>query len=231
MTTSKVARLAMCTVGLCASALLGVPSADAAPFGPTPYLSAADSPFAGLPFTYFFLEDFDDSALNTPGVTANFAPSAVIITTTVFGSGIDSVGGAGDSMFSFGGPITYTFDAAALGGLPTHAGIVWTDGSDGVTFTAVGPGGPLGTIGPASGFADGGFNGETAEDRFFGFSDPGGILSITINQGGAMEVDHLQYGLLPGVVIPGVPEPATMLLFASGAAGLGFAGWRRQRKS
>src|SRR5690242_6738717 len=40
--------------------------------GPTPYLSRADSPFdlSGLGTT-FFLEDFEDHALNTPGVSVS----------------------------------------------------------------------------------------------------------------------------------------------------------------
>ena len=44
--------------------------AETITFGPTPYLSEADSPFdlSGLETT-FFLEDFEDSKLNTPGVS------------------------------------------------------------------------------------------------------------------------------------------------------------------
>lgn len=38
--------------------------------GPNPYPSAADSPFASLNIPSFQLEDFEDSVLNTPGVTA-----------------------------------------------------------------------------------------------------------------------------------------------------------------
>src|SRR6185295_5549806 len=37
-------------------------------YGPSPYLSAADSPFAGLSLGYYLLEDFEDGQLNTPGV-------------------------------------------------------------------------------------------------------------------------------------------------------------------
>lgn len=57
----------------------------------------------------------------------------------------------------------------------------------------------------AAGFADSGFGGATAEDRFFGCSDPGGILSIHIwNDSGGMEVDHLKYGQLAVVPVPAV---------------------------
>ena len=46
-------------------------SAETIFFGPTPYLSAADSPFdlSGLGTT-FFLEDFEDGELNTPGAAS-----------------------------------------------------------------------------------------------------------------------------------------------------------------
>jgi len=37
--------------------------------GPTPYLSFNDSPFKGLSFSKFFLEDFEDGLFNVPGVT------------------------------------------------------------------------------------------------------------------------------------------------------------------
>lgn len=43
-------------------------------FGPTPYLSAADSPFS-LSSPGLLLEDFEDGALDTPGVSStNGAP-------------------------------------------------------------------------------------------------------------------------------------------------------------
>jgi hypothetical protein len=169
------------------------------------------SPFNGLTFAYFHLETFEDHLFNTPGVTAN----AGGVTSVVFGpSSHDSVdaddgvfdnsGLQGDSYFLGSGAsgITFTFNAGVLGSLPTHAGIVWTDGGGQVTFRAFGPGGVLlGTIGPVSGpgFPDGSFNGTTAEDRFFGVIDDNGISAIFIsNSGGGIEVDHLQYGLYSG---------------------------------
>lgn len=158
--------------------------------GPTAYLSFADSPFDGLSFSYFHLEDFEDHLLNTPGVTG----SAGGVTSVVFGPAIhdsvdfddgviDGSGLDGDSWFSGSGAagVTFTFNAGTLGSLPTHAGIVWTDGAGTVTFKAFGPlNVPLGTIGPVSdaSFPDGGVSGTTAEDRFFGIIAPGGISSI-----------------------------------------------------
>jgi len=52
-------------LAICAS------SAFAQLVGPTPYLSDADSPFAGLGLSSFYLEDFEDSALKVPGVVAS----------------------------------------------------------------------------------------------------------------------------------------------------------------
>ena len=173
--------------------------------GPSPYLSFADSSFNATGFSYFYLEDFEDGAFNTPGAT----PSAGWVVASAAG-GADSVDPGGHSYYSGGTQtnLTITFNAAALGGkLPTHTGIVWTDvgavssGSFGfgdVRFTARDANGvSLGTnIGVHLG------NGSTApfagEDRFFGVVNAGGIssISITMPNSADWEVDHLQYGYL-----------------------------------
>lgn len=221
-----------------AAALIAAPAAVSAQMlGPTPYLQFSDSPFAGISgFSYFWLENFEDHLFNVPGVTA----SAGGVTSVVFGPSIhDSVDGddgvidgsglKGDDFFSFNGAagITFTFNAAALGGLPTHAGIVWTDGVNPITFMAFdGNGNLLGTL--LGNHADNSFNGETAEDRFYGAINAGGIGSIFIsNGGGGIEVDHLQYGQLTASVVP-TPEPATLSLIATGLVGL--VSVRRRRK-
>ncbi|MDA7882034.1 hypothetical protein N9A94_06975 [Akkermansiaceae bacterium] len=118
---------------------------------------------------------------------------------------------------------SFHFNAALLGGLPTHAGIVWTDGS----FSAptqvefFGPGGiSLGVIGPEH-ISDNSFAGETGEDRFFGAINDAGIESFTIRSpGGAnnMSVDHFQLTI--------IPEPT---LFGYGLVLAGFALSRRSR--
>ena len=216
-------------VALCACALLaGSATALAAPIGPTAYLQQSDSPFFGTDFSggYFYLEDFEDHALNTPGATGlTGGPTSITFGPTFHDSvdiddgALDGSGLAGDSWFNGGASTGFSFNAAALGGLPTHVGVVWTDGpfNTPVTFIAMNADGSAisCSIGPSAGFANASFNGETAEDNFFGCIDPGGISKIeVINQfGGGIEVDHLQYGL---AAAPPVPEPATLVLLALG---------------
>lgn len=180
--------------------------------GPTPYLSQADSPFDFNMDGFvnaadmIFLETFEDGSLNTPGVTAS---TGSIIGWAQFTSLVDSVDAddglingtgvtstAGRSLFSSGGAtgITFTFNAAILGELPTHAGIVWTDGSGTITFDAFDADGVLlGTV--SANHADGSNFSTTGEDRFYGVVYSGGIWKIRIrNTLGGIEVDHLQYG-------------------------------------
>ena len=106
------------------------------------YLSAADSPLNTAGLGYFYLEDFEDGLLNTPGVTASAGgptwplyPREYVDSVDADDGVIDGVGHsatAGNSWFSPDGAagITFTFDAGVLGSLPTVAGIVWTDGLD-----------------------------------------------------------------------------------------------------
>ncbi len=151
---------------------------------------------------YFWLETFEDHLFNVPGVTASTGG----VTSVVFGpsihdsvdcddGAIDGSGLLGDSYF--GAPnIRFTFNADVLGSLPTHAGIVWTDGSPNttVTFEAFGAGGAsLGSITAVNG--DTSNNGTTEEDRFYGVIESSGISAIVIRHtSGGLEVDHLQYG-------------------------------------
>jgi len=126
---------------------------------------------------------------------------------------INGFGQAGHAFFHVSGftGITFTFDALALGVLPTHAGLVWTDGSNDVFFEVFHSVGALiGTSGPQT-IAGAGINGLTNEDRFFRFEYAGGIGSISIRHTFAdfnvgIEVDHLQYGLVASVSEPGTPD-------------------------
>ena len=103
--------------------------------------------------------------------------------------------------------------------LPTHAGLVWTDGANALTtmtFEAFDRNGvPLGTV--SGNHADGSITGTTGEDRFYGVSDPGGISRITIitGTGNAQELDHLQFGYAPPV-----PEPSAVMLGLLSVLGL-----------
>ena len=151
--------------------------------GPLPYLSVADSPFTPLGLGTFHLEDFEDGLVNTPGLTADSASFGAS-----FGTLVDSVDGDDDvidgacppescnSLFG-NGQITFTFDAVALGQLPTHVGVVWTDGGTGcdVTFEAFDAADvSLGTASAAA-LGDDSNLGTTAEDRFFGVVAPDGV--------------------------------------------------------
>lgn len=222
--------------------LLTAAPAFAGAVGPSAYLQFSDSPWDTLPFSYFHLETFEDHLLNVPGVSA----SAGGVTSVVFGPSIhdsvdaddgviDGSGLLGDSYFSASGSagITFSFSSGVLGALPTHAGIVWTDGGAGagVTFKAFGPGAVLlGTI-TAIGVGDGSNSGQTAEDRFFGWTDAGGISAIFIsNTAGGIEVDHLQYGresVGAAVPLPSASVAGLALLGALGTVGI----VRRRRRT
>ena len=199
-------------------------SADPVVFSHGPYLSAADSPFNGSSFSYFFLETFEDALLNTPGVSASGGNAIG------WDQYVDSVegGSSGHSWYSnlTETSFTFTFDAAALGALPTHVGLVWTDigwnaptpyGGP-VSFEAFGPLGTLlGSIGPYW-LGDGMDTGQKVEDTFFGAIYDGGIAAIRIATNNKdWEVDHLQYGAASPAA---VPEPSTILLIGVGAAAL-----------
>lgn len=212
------------TAAAAAVALASQP-AEAALLGPTPYLSAADSPFNPASFSAFYLEDFEDSSINTPGVS--FSTSCISNNPGCFPGGlIDSVGNGGDqtvghSLFAQG-TITITFDAAALGGsLPTAAGLVWTDGNNRIVFEALDQNGiSLGTL--IGDHAGPGFTGETDEDRFYGVTHAGGISRLVISNPPGIEIDHVQYGIASAI-----PEPASWGLMIGGLALVGSAMRRR----
>ena len=137
-------------------------AADLGYLGPTPYLSAADSPFVTTAFG-FCLEDFEDGTFDVPGASGNGSVVGVggLIDSVDGDDGvIDGSGNAGHSYFTGDGAggITITFTDGRANGFPTEVGIVWTDGgfSAPVTFEAFGPTGSppkSGSSGPTEGSA------------------------------------------------------------------------------
>lgn len=229
------AKIAILTIGVALAP--GLARAAATFFGPAAYLQNADSPFSGASFAYFHLENFEDGALNTPGASASSgwivaSPGSLTDSVDADDGAVNGTGTGGRSFYSGGAnsSLTITFNASALGGnLPTHVGIVWTDvgnatptlGFGDVLFSALGANGDaLGNIG-GSLLGDGSAGGATAEDRFFGVSDPTGISQITLSMPGSVdwEVDHLQYGFARAAT---VSEPGSLLLMAA----IFLGGWR-----
>jgi hypothetical protein len=186
------------------SVSLAVTIGSAEVIGPTPYLQLSDSPFDGMTFSYFHVDDMEDGALNTPGVTASvgaaYGPSSITDSVDEDDGAVDGSGTGGYSFFSGNGlaGIQFTFDESVLGTYPTHVGIVWTDGTDDIQFTAYDRYDMV--IGSLTGaHADDNFFGGTGEDRFYGIVSMAGVKSIAIKNsvpGGSagIEVDHIQYG-------------------------------------
>lgn len=237
-------------IGIALGWMLGaVPGAAAAAgalfLAPSPYLSFADSPFADTnQFAYFHLETFESGAFAAPGATPS--PNWTVTSPGPYTDSVDAddgvIDGSGTNARSFysnlvATNLTITFSAGLLGGhLPTHVGIVCTDigkalfGSDGfgdVVFSARdGNGVFLGAItnlnfGNGSSLGSG--PGATAEDRFFGVIDTGGISSISIGVDNSVdwEVDHLQYGYAaPPLRIQWMPPAGVLIAWPTNASGL-----------
>jgi hypothetical protein len=191
-------------------------------YGPSAYTTVADSPFQAGDFTdYFYLEDVEDNAVNTLGLSAT--AHCISGFDCFVGAGItDSVGNGGNGQLGrsiwTNGLTELTFDAVALGGLPTFAGLVWTDGNNPITFEAFDHLGV--SLGILNGnHADGTFAGTLADDRFYGVFAAGGISKLRISNPPGTEVDHIQYGRGLGDSV--VPEPSTWALLITG---FGFAG-------
>lgn len=176
-------------------------------YGPSSYLEKSDSPvdLSGLGDT-FFLEDMEDGKFNTPGIKSYngtvVGPGGNTDSVDEDDGNIDGSGTKGHSLFLGNGAtgITIGFDTSAFGALPTHVGIVWTDGGSKrhVILEAFDADGA--SIGTVEGYdiGDGSNSVTTAEDRFFGVVYDAGVSKIHIyhgNSGGGIEVDHVQYGI------------------------------------
>lgn len=212
-------------------------TANAQFIGPSAYQSASDSPFAGTTFAYSYLEDCEDGSINIVGMSLSggsvLAPGSLTDSVDADDGLIDGLGTAGRSWYSTAGvtSLDVSFDEIALGGLPTHAGLVWTDvgnvfagdfGSTSLTFEAFDESGAsLGAHGPYL-VGDGSVAGDTLEDRFFGFIHLAGIsrIRLSLPNSGDWEVDHIQFAR--------VPEPSSVALLALGGAAVWF--FRRGRR-
>lgn len=207
-------------------------------FGPTPYRSAADSPFPlSGDNSQFFLEDFEDGALNSPGIIQPLLPTTHAqirspgpTTESVDGDGdsaIDGVGNTGyslESNFFIFQPtdpprstslIRLAFARVDLGGLPTYFGFVWTHGISNSTVSIAVFDGAFNNVGRFDSSAIGGDSSGSGDDRFFGVDCAAGIGVVEISSTyetlpSAFQIDHVQYG---GIV----PEP-TGELFEMGFA-------------
>lgn len=199
--------------------------------GPFPYLSSADSPLASAGLASFIIEDFEDGLLNAPGLSASAgvvgAPGDATDSVDGDDGVIDGSGRAGRSWYLGVTTVTFTF-APVAGQYPTHAGLVWTDigavsagvfGTGLVIFEAIAPDGTSIASTPGVTLGDGDILGQTAEDRFFGATNPGGIalLIVTVPDCEDWELDHVQFGI--------IPAPGAAGFAAAGAVRLG----RRRR--
>jgi len=215
-------------------------------FGPTAYLQG--SPIAGsgdTPAGFFdfshpdcvgWIEDFEmgtiDSFLTIDGgpnggilPPNSFSGLAMSVTDSVDGDdgSVDGNGNGGYSYFAKGvQSVTVSFASAVH-----SAGLVFTDGdnaSSSVKLEAFDPlGNSLGVI-DAGDLADDTYTGETAEDRFLGFTDDMtgiGSIMLSINAGDGIEIDHVHWQTAC------VPEPNAQLM--SIFAMLGLIGVRRRR--
>lgn len=194
------------TLVLVAALALALPTRAPAQtlYGPLPYASPADSPL-GDPdsFAWYHLETFEDDLFNTPGVSAStgymVGPCAICDSADSDDGVIDGNGCGRDWWAPGPSGVTFTFDAAVLGHLPTHVGLVWTDGYSNIHFEAFDADGhSLGTRDGSHSGTGWDCAGSANEDRFYGVADPAGIKSVFIQcgmgVGGGIEVDHLQYG-------------------------------------
>lgn len=178
--------------------------------GPTPYTSRADSPFDPAAFG-FCVQDFE-SGVSLVAAGARLWPSGDLLEPGNLTDSVDEddgvIDGSGTGGHSYQsgfdifslllGLVAIEFDPYSRNGLPTEAGMVWTDGAAtaGVVFQAYGPTGEL-LPGPRQPHyhADTSDTGETGEDRFYGVRYPKGIRAIELisTDNTPIEIDHFQF--------------------------------------
>jgi hypothetical protein len=193
------------------------------------YQSAGDSPF-DLAGGGFYLEDFEDGLVNTPGLSTggNGDPFfAVDIIGPPTGVSIDAGGNAARPHTSFSdlvgtdyANIEFSFDAAAIGGLPTQVGLVLTQADivpDDIKLTVY----------DQSLAIAGEFSASLAANKFLGVTFDQGIKTVILETDTPFpgqpffQVDHVQYGAV-------VPEPSAALLLVIGVCSVLYASCPRQ---
>jgi len=207
--------------------------------GPSPYLSAADSPFP-LSNPSFFLEDFEPDEPCVPGDTVicgggKFdAPGArMIYGTPLQGPSIEPNGHSAlatdlgiiiglSSIVAVG----FEFDQNEIGFLPTAIGMVLTDGAGPFSGLSV-----YDALGNRTDFLTEGLDIDPlnpATYRFIGATNPQGISMAVFfkrifdnNPSAFPRIDHFQYGNT-------VPEPSEMYLVCSALTMFGFVIHRRR---
>jgi hypothetical protein len=198
---------------------------------PTPYLSAADSPFdiSGLGKT-FFLEDFEDGVFDwPPGVTTSGflvnGPGPLTDSVDADDVAIDGFGTAGHSLMfqnfivnptnppTWNTGIDIYFNEQQLGFLPNVFGFVWTDGMPtSVLSVAVRDGNGQWRAFIHEALMHTNYSGETAEDHFIGIQSEYKITQVSVTNAirtpnfvNQFEMDHIQFGLI-------VPEPSAAII-------------------
>ena len=194
-------------------------------FGPSPYLSIADTPtgfLSNCADCLVELEDFEDDSIH---VDLSVSPGEIIL--PGFGTGtprltdsvdaddgvIDGSGQTGDgghSFFNLANSILVEFDQRVTAG-----GLVWTDGDAQLTnvlFEAFDQdSNSIGSI-EAGDLSDSVFTGTTDEDRFFGVQFGDGVeswissLRISNEGGEGIEIDHIQYEYMASSLFGDVNE-------------------------
>jgi hypothetical protein len=189
----------------------------------------------------FYLEDFEDGALNSPYLSAD---NGYVRGPAHNTDSVDTDDSAAPDGFGLGGHswklhasadegsnVTFSFEPhGPRDALPTHVGAVVTDirlGTQDVSIEGFDADGvSIGTHSvEMTGYHP---QGMTDEDRFIGMSWAEGISSFTImTTVGALEVDHIQYAYSSGGQV--VPLPGPLAMGLAGLAGVGIFNRRRRK--
>lgn len=220
--TSRLVVLATTLLVLATSA--GGVLVDVVTFDAVPYAGRGDSPFE-LDGGGFFLEDFEDGALDTPGVRAIEGhvrpPSPQTESVDDDDGARDGSGTRGHSFYSDAGSVQLVFDASVLGGYPTAVGLVSTGGEAPLVLRWLNADGDD-LIGGTRFNDSPGSCGRTDDDRFLGVVDPRGIVMVSLFRlsdqrpgPGLVEIDHLQYSAVALAPVEVSPTTTTTLPPAS----------------